>query len=129
MDHSRARVLDTWPYPVAYPYSLIFDERDVPSNRRWALCFTTYQLLRLVCLPLVSQYLRDEIDTNARDSVTALNRAIAAIRSPFFSDWITLAYTLRRHLGRVGITPLFPRLGEALEALKDPAERPLGSAR
>ena len=45
-----------------YPYSLIFDDSDAPSNRRWALCFTTYQLLRLVCLPLVSQYLRDDID-------------------------------------------------------------------
>src|SRR3989442_9021032 len=87
MDSDRSRVLDAFPYPVAYPYSLIFDDSDKPSNRRWALCFTVYQLLRLVCLPLVSQYLRDAIDTNARDSVTALNRAIAAIRSPFFSDW------------------------------------------
>lgn len=126
MDHSRPRVLDAFPYPVAYPYSLIFDHSDAPSNRRWALCFTTYQLLRLVCLPLVSQYLRDAIDTTARDSVTVLNRAIAAIRSPFFSAWITLAYTLRRHLARVGITSLFPRLGDALEALKDPVERPVG---
>ena len=85
MDSGRRRVLDAFPYPVAYPYSLSFDESDVPSNRRWALCFTTYQLVRLVCLPLVSQYLRDAIDTNARDSVTALHRAIAAIRSPFSS--------------------------------------------
>ena len=53
MDSGRSRVLDAFPYPVAYPYSLIFDDSDAPSNRRWALCFTTYQLLRLVCLPLV----------------------------------------------------------------------------
>jgi hypothetical protein len=115
-----------FPYPVTYPYALIFTPTDTASNRRWALCFTTYQLLRMVCLPLVGQYLQQEIDTNARDSITALNRAIAAIRAPFFSDWITLLHTLRRHLTRLGIAPLFPQLGAALEALQAPEERPVG---
>jgi tetratricopeptide (TPR) repeat protein len=80
----------------------------------------------MVCLPLVGQYLQQEVDPSARDSMRALNRAIAAIRAPFFSDWIALVHTLRRHLPQVGITPLFPRLGEALEALQEPAERPVG---
>ena len=57
MDRPLPRVLTDFPYPIAYPYSLIFDAGDTPSNRRWALCFTEYQLLRMVCLPLVSQYL------------------------------------------------------------------------
>ena len=121
MTSGGPRILDAFPYPVAYPYSLIFEASDA-SNRRWALCFTTYQLLRMVCLPLVSQYLREEVDDHARDSILALNRAIAAIRWPFFSDWITLVHTLRRHLPKVGIEPLLPRLGEALEALKAPEE-------
>jgi tetratricopeptide (TPR) repeat protein len=126
MPSPRPRVLNDFPYPVAYPYSLTFDESDRPSNRRWALCFTEYQLLRMACLPLVSQYLREPIDETAQDAIAALNRAVASIRSPFFSDWITLLHTLRKHLPRVGLVPLFPRLGDALDALKEPAERPVG---
>ena len=42
---ARPRVLNDFPYPVAYPYSLIFDEGEPPSNQRWGLCFTEYQLL------------------------------------------------------------------------------------
>ncbi|MFO1419591.1 MAG: tetratricopeptide repeat protein [Candidatus Competibacteraceae bacterium] len=120
------RILDRFPYPVAYPYSLIFDADEKPSIRRWALCFTEYQALRLVCLPLVSQYLREPIDETAEKSIKALNTAIAAIRSPFFSDWISLLFALRKHLPKVGITPLFGGLDAALAALKQPERRPVG---
>jgi tetratricopeptide (TPR) repeat protein len=122
------RILDRFPYPVAYPYSLIFDANEKPSIRRWALCFTEYQALRLVCLPLVSQYLREPIDETAEKSIKALNTAIAAIRSPFFSDWIHLLSALHRHLPTAGITPLFGGLGAAFDALKpsEPREIPLG---
>jgi tetratricopeptide (TPR) repeat protein len=126
MERARSRVLNDFPYPVAYPYSLIFDARNTPSNRRWALCFTEYQLLRMVCLPLVSQYLQEGVDERAGGSISSINSAIAAIRSPFFSDWITLTHTLRRHLPKVGIEPLFPGLGEALEAVKQAGEHPIG---
>jgi tetratricopeptide (TPR) repeat protein len=126
MESARARVLEDFPYLVAYPYSLIFGERDKPSMRRWALCFTEYQLLRIVCLPLVSQYLEAEtVDRSDVKSIEAINRAIAAIRSPFFSDWITLLHTLHKHLSRIGIEPLFPQLRAALHSFK-PEERAIG---
>jgi hypothetical protein len=96
MEAPLNRVVRDFPYPIAYPYSLIFDDSQTPSLRRWALCFTEYQLLRVVCLPLVCQYLREAVDESARDSIASLNRAVAAIRSPFFSDWITLVHTLRQ---------------------------------
>ncbi len=126
MEGVRQRILNDFPYPIAYPYSLIFDESDKPSNRCWALCFTEYQLLRVVCLPLVSQYLREEINRDAAESISALNKAVAGIRSPFFSDWIVLINTLRRHLAKVGIETLFPALGAALDALKQTEDRSIG---
>lgn len=118
MDRARDRILQDFPYPIAYPYSLIFQEPDNPSLGRWALCFTEYQLLRLVCLPLVGQYLHEDIDTTALDRIRALNTGIAAIRAPFFSDWIALVHGLRKHLLGLGITPLFPQLDMAFAALK-----------
>jgi hypothetical protein len=82
MDQNRTRVLNAFPYPVTYPYSLIFDASDTPSNRRWALCFTVYQLLRLVCLPLVSQYLRDGIDTKTWAFCSGLRGWLPTLRPP-----------------------------------------------
>jgi len=90
MDAPRTRILSGFPYPIAYPYSLIFDEAKPPSHSRWALCFTVYQLLRVVCLALVGQYLREPINESARDDIAALNRAIAAIRSVSWTrEWAT----------------------------------------
>jgi len=126
MELLRPRVRDDFPYPVAYPYSLIFDNSLSASDRRWALCFTQYQLLRVVGLTLVSQYLREPIDTTAKEAIGALNTAVASLRSPFFSDWLDLPYVFRRHLPRVGVQPLFPKLGEALNALNRAEERPVG---
>jgi len=123
----RRAVLTEYPYPVAYPYSLIFDEARTPSVRRCAMCHTEYQLLRMVCLPLVSQYLREPICQENPKSIGSLNRAIVAIRSPFFSDWISLVHTLNKHLGRVGVETLFPKLAAALDALRVREERPVGT--
>lgn len=120
MKTALPRILIDFPYPIAYPYSLIFDQNDKPSNRRWALCFTEYQLLRVLWLPLVSQYLRDPINENAAESTSALNKAIA-VRSPFFSDWITLAHTLRRHLPKLDVEPLFPGLVRGGARCSEPA--------
>jgi hypothetical protein len=61
MEPARPRIVNDFPYPVAYPYPLIFAEAGPPSVRRWALCFTEYPLLRTACLPLVGQYLRGPI--------------------------------------------------------------------
>src|SRR5438105_10061592 len=90
LDPPRPRVLDDFPTPVAYSYALAFDTSRSPSVRRWALCFTEYQALRLVALPLVGQYLRADLkaldfegDKAARTAVEKLNTAIAGIRAPF----------------------------------------------
>jgi len=126
MEPARRRVLDQFPTPVAYTYSLIFDPALSASSRRWALCFTEYQLLRMVTLPLVGQYLRGPIDESDPETIRKLNTAIASIRAPFFSDWIELVYALRKHLPKVGIAPLFPGLDHALDTVADRvAERPV----
>jgi len=134
MDQPRARIRDQFPTPVAYSYALIFDPAHDPSVRRWALCFTEYQVLRTLALPLVGQYLRADLagldlegDKAAQAAITKLNTAIAGIRAPFFSDWITLVETLRARLPALGLTPLFPGLGPALDSLKarEPREFPL----
>ena len=134
MDPPRARIRDQFPTPVAYSYALIFDPAHDPSVRRWALCFTEYQVLRTLALPLVGQYLRADLagldlegDKAAQAAITKLNTAIAGIRAPFFSDWITLVETLRARLPALGLTPLFPGLGPALDSLKarEPREFPL----
>ena len=126
MELPRRRILDDFPYPVAYPYSLIFDESQQASLRRWSLYFTEYQALRMVALPLVGQYLSEEIDESDPETIRKLNTAIASIRAPFFSDWIELAYSLRKHLPKVGIAAFFPGLSQALDALgKKVVERPV----
>ncbi len=111
---------------MAYPYSLIFDESQPASLRRWSLCFTEYQALRMVALPLVGQYLSEEIVESDPETIRKLNTAIASIRAPFFSDWIELAYSLRKHLPKVGIEAFFPGLSQALDVLgKKVEERPV----
>jgi tetratricopeptide (TPR) repeat protein len=125
VDPARSRILNDFPTPVAYTYGLIFDASRDASVRRWALCFTEYQALRLIALPLVGQYLRAELpgidfqkDKASENALRSLNRAIAGIRAPFFSDWITLVETLRDGLPTLGLTPLFPTLAAALKKLK-----------
>src|SRR5579863_9263043 len=124
---ARNKIIREYPYPIAYPYSLVFEEATPPSKRRWALCFTVYQLLRMVSLPLVCQYLRETgTAAGTADSVRSLNMAVTRIRQPFFSDWIALVYSLVKHLPRVGINPLFPELPAAIDALKQPEPRSVG---
>jgi tetratricopeptide (TPR) repeat protein len=79
----------------------------------------------MVALPLVGQYLSEPIDESNPETVRKLNTAIASIRAPFFSDWIELVYSLRKHLPKVGITPLFPGLDRALDALTTKVARRL----
>jgi tetratricopeptide (TPR) repeat protein len=118
LEPGRQRVLDDFPYPVALPYSLVFDLSQPASVRRWTLCFTQYQVLRMVTLPLVGQYLEaEELISPDAETIRQLNSAIAAIRAPFFSDWIELAYSARKHLPKVGIEPFFPGLRSALDSL------------
>ena len=52
MEPARPRILNEFPTPVAYTYALIFDRNRDASVRRWALCFTEYQTLRLIGLTL-----------------------------------------------------------------------------
>ena len=123
----RPSVLNSFPHPIAFPYSLAHRHETSPSEACWLICLTAYQVLRVICLPLVSQSLREPIDQHrmdpsARNAVHSLNRAIAAIRSPCFSDWITLVNTLRRRLPALDIEPFFPELSAALAGLQ--AEHP-----
>ena len=112
-------VIQSYPYPIAHPYSVVWDENQNPQTRVWALHFTTYQTLKVICLPVVSQYLTEPKETEAmeRKAVESLNRAIASIRCPFFNDWITLLGTLAKHLPKIGIEPCFP-LSVAIGKLK-----------
>lgn len=80
---SNARVLSDYPYPIAYPCSLALLADDPASKRVWALCFTVYQAVRLLCLPLVGQYLAGPVDESAVAAIRRLNEDIARIRSPY----------------------------------------------
>lgn len=103
-------VIPNYPYPVSHPYSMVFDKNQNPQTRVWALHFTTYQTLKVSCLPLVSQYLTDLKETEAmeRKVVESLNCVIASIRCPLFNDWITLLGTLAKQMPQVGIKSCFP---------------------
>jgi len=114
----RPRISDRFPYPVALPYSLIFDESLSPPERRWALCFTQYQAVRTIVLPLVSQYLREPIDATAGKAVKTVNERVAALRSPMFSDWVTALRTLPDRWPALKLAPPFTQLVSALNALK-----------
>lgn len=124
MELPKSYVLNEFPYLIAFLYSLIFDESSPPSIRRWALCFTQYQLLRMVTLPLVSHYLHGNNETFP--SSREINNAIAGIRSPFFSDWITLAHTVKNNMPLPEIKVVFPEYLHALKSLKTPEERRIG---
>ena len=114
----RPRVRDDFPHPIALPYSLIFDPSLSAADRRWALCFTQYQALRLVVLAHISQYLRDKkLDTTAEAAVKTANEQIAGLRSPMFSNWVTAARTLPRQWSALKLSPPFPGLAETLKAL------------
>lgn len=71
MYEERGRIVNDFPTPIAYTYSLIFDGPLAASIRRWALCYCEYQLLRTVALPLVGQYLRP---TSRRSTSFATSR-------------------------------------------------------
>jgi hypothetical protein len=127
-------VLDAFPYPIAHIYRRVVDAGLPSTTRCAALDATAYELLRVVGLSLVSQYLRESRDeaTEPREgrsdggSALHINRAVTALQCPHFSDWILLARTLDRHLPRVVARPLFPELGPALKALGVREERPVG---
>lgn len=114
---ARPRVVTHFPHPVAVPYSLACDESLAASDRRWALCFTQYQVLRLVVLAHVSQYLRDDIDTTAKAAVKAANEQIAGLQSPMFSNWVTAVRTLPRQWPALKLPSPFPDLVERLKKL------------
>ncbi|MEZ6140855.1 MAG: hypothetical protein R3B84_09815 [Zavarzinella sp.] len=114
---NRSSIIDQFPYPIALPYSLIFDESLLPSERRWALCFTQYQTLRMVVLAFISQYLRTPIDETAKEAVKTTNERIASLRSPMFSDWVTAVRTLPRKWPALKLTQPFPDLPDNLKKL------------
>ena len=121
---TQKEVVINYPYPVAKPYSIIGDETESPQQKLWSLPFTLYQILRIVTLPLVSQYLNDgrNIDDFSEEelkSVKSINEAVARIRCPFFSDWIGLYLTLCKHMPKLFEKPFFPLDAESLKGKVD----------
>lgn len=126
MESPKNIILNKYPYPVAYPYKLIVDETKGNWNRLWPIGFTQYQLLKTVVLPLVGQYLYEDIDESASSSIKNINRAIASIKSPFHSDWINSVHCFSKNLKKTGIEPIFPEITNAIEKLKKEVEyRPI----
>jgi hypothetical protein len=105
-------VVKDYPYPVALPYRIAWDEGEELARRVWAIPLTALQAVKLTTLPMVAQYLLADFipseEPETRAACDAINRAIAGIRCPHYSDWLTLLHTLARHLGRLGIRPVFP---------------------
>lgn len=88
---SITTIVGQMPYPIASVYADLGDPNASPQTKREAVYFTCYQLMRTVGLTLVGQYLMRDLPSEsplkARDK---LNRSIAGVRAPFFSDWIAL---------------------------------------
>ena len=135
MDNKTRALIDELPFPVARPAAVAFDESvEVPAQLKvWDLMFTAYQALRMVSLPVVSQYLDHPISTQDmgdQRAVGSIGRALARIRCPHFGDWVTLLETLARHVTepKVGFDPDLPLAdivrtirSRSFEALHDPA--------
>jgi len=97
-------VVKDYPYPVALPYRIVWDKEEESVHRVWAIPFTALQAVKLTTFPMVAQYLLfPSLEKPEREACDAINRAIAGIRHPYYSDWLTLLHTLIRHLGQLGI--------------------------
>ena len=106
-------VAEDYPYPVALPYRIARDQGGELARRVWAVPFTALQAVKLTTLPLVAQYLDDPAETEKLASrnpraIDALNTAIAGIRSPHYSDWLTLLHIAGERLDQLKIEPVFP---------------------
>ena len=122
----RDDVLKKFPYPVARVYAESLNDSSSNWERREAIYFCVYQVLRMVCLPLVADYLWNAPREGNKASINSLNRAIVSIKTPNFGNWIELLHTLDRHLTRLEIPPLFPQLHGAIESMKGSEEWPIG---
>jgi tetratricopeptide (TPR) repeat protein len=115
---SPGDVCQRLPFPIAAVYADLDRADASPQTRREAVYFTAYQLMRTVGLTLVGQYLTRPLppaaSLKARDS---LNRAIAGVRAPHFTDWIGLLYALRRYAAALGLD-FFDPFPAALDAVK-----------
>jgi len=111
-------MISQMPYPIASVYADLDDDRQSWRNRHEALYFTAYQLMRTVGLTLVGQYLTQEPPQSASPQTRRrLNRAIAGIRCPHFSDWITLLDTLHRHSQELQLN-FFPEFAGAMNRVR-----------
>ncbi|MFN3422720.1 MAG: hypothetical protein ACK40X_13460, partial [Armatimonadota bacterium] len=111
-------IITQMPYPIASVYADLDDESVSLQMRREALYFSVYQLMRTVGLTLVGQYLTQEPPENASyQTRQKLNRAIAGIRCPYFSDWITLLNTLNKVATELKLD-FFPEFADAMANVK-----------
>lgn len=114
----RNIILDEFPYPIAAVYAELDNPEKNIVLRHEALYFTVYQLMRTVGLTLIGQYLTQDLPEKAtRRAKDAINRAIARIRCPHYSDWITLLFTLRKYSDQLGLD-FFPEFKTAMDEVK-----------
>jgi hypothetical protein len=106
------------PLPIAAVYADLDDPAATPQTRREAVYFCAYQLMRTVGLTLVGQYLTQQPPASATYKARqSLNRSVADVRSPHFSDWISLLYTLRSHGAALGLD-FFPAFAASMDAVR-----------
>jgi hypothetical protein len=111
-------IIQNMPYPIARVYADLENATSSLQEKREALYFTVYQLMRTVGLTLVGQYLTRGVPADAGyQARDRLNKAIARIRCPFFSDWITLLNTLRRY-GEELKLDFFPEFPDAMQKVR-----------
>lgn len=106
--------VEDYPYPIAHPYNVATDEDKPPYKRFMNLIFTYQQVLRVLTLPMVGQYLTSDMPTEEmpQKDIHSVNQAIARLRSPGLRDWETLFHTLLNHLGEgKGILTILVLLG------------------
>jgi len=124
-DQTRNR----YPYPIARAYAALDDPDASPQLKQEALYFTVYQLMRLLGLGLLGEYLsrpphpNPEHDPAIVNDQRAIAKAIARLRSPYFSDWQTLLATFAKpgRRERLGLD-LLPGFEPAMAAIKAEAK-------
>lgn len=125
----ESNFIQNYPYPVGLPYAIAHSDAEPLQRRVWAVPFTALQAIKLSALPVVAQYLSDPKDTEElinidKYAVERVNQAIAGIKSPFYSDWITLLGTLTNEMPKLGIQPCFP-LTEFANRIRSKSIQPL----
>ncbi len=90
------KIVNTFPYPIASIYFALEDKKASLKDKRHALYFTVYQLMRCISLPFISAYLYKETlpETLSEKAIDSFNSTLVKLRSPYFSDWIAVLFKI-----------------------------------